>query len=692
MNKVQVNTKGIKNRLKAVKPCRAISEYIWNGFDAGATQIDIRYVSDALRAITDLSITDNGSGIQSDELVRKFVPILASEKKSSEQINTLIHGKNGLGRLTFFHISQKVEFKTIYKDNLEFYFFSIEIDSSSLDNFSRTNSEISDTKEVGTVVSFINILPEISVDYFNSTILNYLKKEFCFFLEMKKTSGISIKINDSYLEYDDIIKDTENGIIIQCGDHEFNCDYVRWLKKPNSTYSRYYCIDNQDLFRFSKPTTFNNKGDEFYHSIYIKSGFFNNFEAVIDESNQNELIEKQNNLSHQTFKDLIKKIESFLENKRNPFLLEYSQYLVDKYEKEGVFPKYEKKNEWEKIKADELRETIKRLYQIEPKIFHTLNITQKKTFVAFINLIMDGGELEKVFDIMSCVVELTPEDRNKLCNQLKITKLSSIIKTIELISDRYKAVEHFKTLVFDPSMYAGEIPHLQKMMEKNYWLLGEEYMLLSAAEPKFEEVLRRFSYVLHGDTEGKSINHPDKNKEMDLLIIRQDKRNDIIENIVAELKHPINVKLGKKELDQIYAYFSLIKSEHRFNGSNIKWKFFLIGNEFDSSGYIENQISNMRVHGEAGLAFRSEYDVYVKRWSEIFTEFELRHNFLNERLELEKHKLIVDEHLSASDIINLDFSSDSKGELKIPRSKLSNPSNTFASSSRIPSDILPFNP
>ena len=34
MSKVEVNAKGIKNRLKSVKPYRSISEYIWNGFDA----------------------------------------------------------------------------------------------------------------------------------------------------------------------------------------------------------------------------------------------------------------------------------------------------------------------------------------------------------------------------------------------------------------------------------------------------------------------------------------------------------------------------------------------------------------------------------------------------------------------------------------------------------------------------------
>ena len=37
------------------------------------------------------------------------------------------------------------------------------------------------------------------------------------------------------------------------------------------------------------------------------------------------------------------------------------------------------------------------------------------------------------------------------------------------------------------------------------------------------------------------------------------------------------------------------------------------------------------------------HKIYVKKWSEIFTEFELRHKFLYEKLELERSKLATNE-------------------------------------------------
>ena len=38
---------------------KAICEYLWNGFDANASKVDIKYTTDALN-ITSLEICDNG--------------------------------------------------------------------------------------------------------------------------------------------------------------------------------------------------------------------------------------------------------------------------------------------------------------------------------------------------------------------------------------------------------------------------------------------------------------------------------------------------------------------------------------------------------------------------------------------------------------------------------------------------------
>lgn len=662
MSKVEVNPKGIKNRLKGVKPYRSIAEYIWNGFDAGANTVDIDFSADELGSIYSLSIKDNGKGIPQDQLDNKFKPVLSSEKHDSEVQHTLIHGKNGLGRLTFYHFSQNIEWRTCYKSDDKYSQYTISANESSIDQYICSDIKTSEINECGTTVVFSKIF-DLSEYYIKNTLITYLVKEFSWFLELQKSWGFIININGTPLSYESLVKEREDFEVGSNG-KMFQVKYIQWSKKLNQHFSRYYCIGSDGDFKYSKPTTLNNKGDEFYHSIFLIDEYFNTFKC--EKSDHQSDLFNANTDKSEDFKNLILEVNSFLREKRKPFIVNYAKSLVESYENKGIFPKYNTNNRWEAMRSADLKEAVSQLYQVDPRIFSHLNIPQKKTLVSFLSLIIDGGELDDLFKVLDGVVELSLAERASFAKQLKTTKMSSIVRTIELISDRYKSVAEFKKLVFDPSMYACENPHLQKMMERTYWLMGEEYQLLTAAEPKFEEALRRHSYILRGETKKKNIDHIHKNKEMDLFLIRQGKRSNRIENIVVELKHPTNIKLGKNEIDQVYKYYQVIKSEPMFNAYNMEWKFYLIGNEFDNTDFVKSQINTHKIHGEPGLVFLGEYKIYAFKWSEIFTEFELKHDFLNEKLNLELDRMVIDDHMSADEIVNGYRSSDAPCEINIP--------------------------
>ncbi|MEA5480456.1 hypothetical protein VB774_22715 [Pseudanabaena galeata UHCC 0370] len=182
---------------------------------------------------------------------------------------------------------------------------------------------------------------------------------------------------------------------------------------------------------------------------------------------------------------------------------------------------------------------------------------------------------------------------------------------------------------------------------------------MSAEEPNFEaalqgyiEVLRKHDEIFDDKNPDKTvIDHPSKRKQMDIFMVRQMKKDDAIHHIVVELKNP-KINLGRKQYEQVKEYMNVILSVDRFNDPNSFWDFYLVGNDFDSSGSIENEFENAKSHGEKSLAYRvKNYKIYVKRWSEIFNEFELRHNFLRERLELERHNLIVEDIKTADEIV-----------------------------------------
>lgn len=668
MGNIQITSPGIRKALKRYGYEQAISEYVWNGFDAKASKVELDITANEIGTISEICISDNGYGIDYEKLQAKFEPFFESEKEidpDAPRTTSAVHGKNGVGRLTFFQFATNAVWETVFTKDDKRFKYKIEVSSEKLNSF--TSSKPIETKEpAGTKVHFLGIR-EITLHNFNTDINDHLMKEFGWFLELNSAKEYQLLINGKSLDYSPIVDHTD-GYVYKNAGITFSVHYVQWKESINKEFSRYYLIDSTNAERYKYTTTLNYKGDHFFHSVFITSAFFDSFHpngnsADIDESLQPTLF--SNGESNKIYKELMNDVNHYLRNKRKPFLKAYTDVLIAEYEKEGIFPKLNG-NEWDKYRQNELQQVVREMYQVEPKIFAKLNTEQKKTFIQFLNLIIDSGERDKLLEIIESVVELDMDERSELAKLLKTASLSNIIKTIKLIEDRFRAIQELKELVYNRDLGTNE-NDVQKFIEKHYWIFGEQYHLVTAAEPKFEEALRRHIYILHGEKKDVEINHPDKNKEMDIFMVRQDMQNDLINNVVVELKHP-RIKLGSDQLEQVKRYMRVIKSQELFNAQNMSWQFYLVGNSFDESGYIEGELKNAKQHGEKSLVyFVDNYKIYVKKWSEIFADFELRHQFLYKRLELERENLIVTDmdkaQISESSSKN---SSREKPEVKIP--------------------------
>src|SRR6185503_15414417 len=105
IEKIEISSLAIKKTLNKFSPEDAVCQYIWNGFDAGATEVNVNYEIDknALDGLSTFYIKDNGSGINYNELEKKFKPFFESEKtKKGKYQDPTLRGKDGYGRLTFF--------------------------------------------------------------------------------------------------------------------------------------------------------------------------------------------------------------------------------------------------------------------------------------------------------------------------------------------------------------------------------------------------------------------------------------------------------------------------------------------------------------------------------------------------------------------------------------------------------------
>lgn len=645
---VLITSDGIRNSLRKYKPLQALSEYVWNGFDAKATKIDIEIDQNILSGAARIVVSDNGYGIERKQLKQKFKPFYQSEKVYDPNIkHSTSHGKNGIGRLTFFAFADSATWFTIYKKDKQRYEYSIDINTSSLEKY-LPSDEVLTTKDLGTSVVFSDI---VSSEITQQTAKEHLALEFCWFLELNKDKDYSIYINGDRLDYSNLIVSSETLNYEYDSEGPFyKVRYVCWRDKLTE-YSKYYYIKTDGVELAKENTTLNNKGDRFYHSVYIESSIFDIFDLSTVNMAQETMGGMYHKKSHE-YKYIMHAINSHLYDIRRPFIKKSVSKVVDNLEIESAFPNYDPQNLIDKYKKNQLEDMVSSIYFAQPRLFtQAMNKEQKKTFIRLLDLIMESGEVNSLFNILLEILDMDELERKDLSEILKFTRMSSITKTIKLLKDRYQAVSDLKQLIFDRDLKANEVNHLQKMIEKHYWLFGEQYNLVTAAEPNFEEALRRHTNYLHKEYEDIGIEHPDKLKQMDIFAVRQDVTHQKYHNVVVELKHP-NISLGETQLSQVKKYMSVILSNDYFTADNMTWEFYLIGNRFSSNGFIEGEIENNKNHGEPSLVYSiKQCKIYVMRWSELFADFEMRHSHLNEKLMIEQNRL-QKTYTAASEVIS----------------------------------------
>lgn len=632
---VEITSKGIRKVLNKYTPQRAIAEYIWNGFDAHAKEVRVYTESEKVYdSITSVKVSDDGDGIVYEMLPVAFKRFYESHKSLKGNVDSRFsRGKNGYGRFTFFKFANNAEWHTIYKKGEELYQFSIDINSQKLTDYHAVAPEQVSATATGTEVVFTDINnDDLSTPWVNDKLIPYLRSEFAWYFKVYPER--KLYINDELLDCSSVIADSENfGLPIELDgiDNElFHIYYFQWSQKPQDEYSRFYYMDVDGNLKFQKTTHYNNKGDFFWHSVIVKSTFFNSLADIEDEENTlfSTLPERR------VFKALNDKLNEYLGTKRRPFLRAKAEVMVGEFESENLFS-FIGTSPWEESRKTYLQSFIKELYEVEPAVFTKLNAAQKKIFIRLLAQVMDTDHNGSLFKILGELVDLEQEDKDKFANILETTKLKSIIATIRLIEDRLDTIKALRMVNFDHSLKAGEVKHLQKLIEKHYWIFGEEYRFVGSENVKFQEALNRYKYILHGISEEEYINHPDKYKEMDLFVTGQEYRYGGPSNLVVEIKSPTNVpKLKMDHYTQINTYMNVVRKQDGFNDPNTYWTFLLIGLNIDD--VAEQQIKEPNT----GLCImKDNYRLYMKTWAQVLNEADARHKYLKEKLESARDSL-----------------------------------------------------
>lgn len=414
-NNVNITSNGIQKVLRNYNEKQALAEYLWNGFDAGANTVEINYTANELGFIDSLEICDNGYGINFKNLKVKFDPFYESEKALQLPVNrnrSVMHGKNGVGRLTFFKFANDAEWQTTFLEGGKLKSGRIRIGVSALNNYQAGILDIPLSEKPGTRVLFSNL--KISDESLEQEIIPFLKSEFCWFLELNKKSSYQILVNGAALDYSDHIQDYEEGMLLRYEDSQtvFKLKFVQWKESLHKELSKAYFINEKGEEMHKEYTTLNKKADEYFHSVYIESEFFTEFDFSSSEYDTQVKLYSRSKSSPE-YKFLSKKVNELLRAKRKVFLKEYSSRLLERYEKDGILSLQADDNNDPKRKKD-LLSTLKAFYEIQPKLFSNLSIDQKKTIVALLDSLLFSDQRHQIMPILESIVDLEEEEKAEL--------------------------------------------------------------------------------------------------------------------------------------------------------------------------------------------------------------------------------------------------------------------------------------
>ena len=559
----------------------------------------------------------------------------------------------GKGRFSFIAFSNNAEWHTVYKDNDVYKEYDIAMSSDKKEVIDCSEPQLSEQNETGTEVRFFNIntltVENMSFEVIESALL----KDFAWFLYLYKNKDAEIIVNGEKIDYKKYINtDLSEKVMVTIDGYRFEINLIVWQESISEKFCCYY-FDEKNILKGKRTTTFNHNTINFNHSVFVKSDFFDDKENVIDdhEDTQINLFESQD--EKKILKKLHKEIQKLIEKKISVYLSDKAEEAVEAMITERkTFPNFSD-DVYGQMRKNDLKRVTKEIFKLEPLIFHKLKQIQEKSLLGFLNLLLSSEERENVLTIIEQVVELSPQQRADFSMILKKTSLENIIDTIKFIEDRYKVIELLKSIVYDLTKFANERDHVQKIVERHFWLFGEQYNLASA-DQRMQKALEQYRNILYGEEDVTAELNPDAENERRMDIFLCNTRNVETtfettqeENIVVELKAP-RVPLTKKVLRQVEDYMDYVRRQPQFNSELRKWKFIAVCKAVDD--YVKSQYKAFEDKGKGGLVFQVDNcEVYALTWDDIFKSFEIKHKPMLERLKYDRERVANELMAAVSD-------------------------------------------
>ncbi len=576
MAKIHVTAKrDFLESLATTKPIVALSELVWNGFDADSDRVEVHLELNKLGSLQSIRVRDFGYGIDYSNVETLFGNLGDSWKREGGRQNgRALHGKNGKGRFKAFALGDRVEWNTTYRHNGKSYSYKITGKRLSLDDFMTTDPIEAERTPTGTEVTVYNPLRNFRSLQEEATPLE-LAKIFAAYLT--EYPGLAF-------EYNGLTIDPKN-VQNHCGDYPLGevelgdgrkvmvaVSIIEWSIPTDRVL---HLCDASGIALHELESGRQIRAPGFHFTGYIKSDHF----RELDKSNQLALAEM-----HPDVLAILKVARIKIKEHFRHRLIENQSKIIERWKEEQIYP-YDDKDNLDPVEVAERQVFDILAFNVQsylPSFDDADAKSRKFTFRLLAQAVRENPD--SVQKIIGEVLGLKKNEQDDLAELLQKTSLSSIITSAKIVANRLDFLNGLEVLLFDKESkkILLERDQLHKILEKEAWLFDEEFSL-AGSEIRLEKVLEK-----HLDKLGKREDDPDpvevgegKTGRLDLMLHKAiQPRTGEFDYLVVELKRP-SKKIDEEVLMQIKKYAMAVANDERFRDIKIRWKFVAISNDLN---------------------------------------------------------------------------------------------------------------
>ena len=462
---VQVENDHIE-RITSAKPIAALSELIWNAYDADAKNVEVQLHEGQLSKLELIRVIDDGAGIPFEDVNDFFSRLGGSWKQSKPKTDSgrIIHGEKGQGRFKAFALGDQVTWLSASKGKS----FSVGASKSDLKNFRISDAQRSDRN--GCTVEIEGITRDFEIwaeDGFAAQIRDV------FALQLYEDPDFAIVYDGEEIDAREAIayvQPYEISIELDAGPSiDAKLEIVEW--RSDVERKMMLCLPGRFSFYEMQPGI---QARGFNFTAYLTSDYF---QKLVD--NNTETLAELDTVS-------IALIEAAKTRMRQHFRereAERSRGKIQEWKNAKIYPYEGPADNPIEVNERQVFDVVALNLADYSGDFEKAPDKQKKLILQLVKAAVESGP-SNLLSILQQVVDLPETRQEELADLLRKTSLTSVINAAKAVTDRLEFLRALQILVFEAESKKQllERSQLHRIIAQETWIFGEQFNLASDDE------------------------------------------------------------------------------------------------------------------------------------------------------------------------------------------------------------------